>query len=103
MPQTWNEMHFVKYDWLEFYRNTKEVIPPNAPPLQGMEVQMNAFIDVDHVGKRIIRRSHTGILLYLNSAPIQWYSKAQATVETSTFGSEFIVLRTAVEMIEAMR
>jgi hypothetical protein len=39
----------------------------------------------------------------LNSAPIQWYSKAQATVETSTFGSEFIAMRIAVEMIEAMK
>ncbi len=32
-------------------------------------------------------------------APIQWYS----TVETSTFGSEFIALCIAIEMIEAIR
>jgi hypothetical protein len=32
-----------------------------------------------------------------------WYSKRQNTVETSTFGSEFIALKTAVEMIEGLR
>jgi hypothetical protein len=32
-----------------------------------------------------------------------WYSKAQATVESSTFGSEFIAMRQATDMIEGLR
>ncbi|KAL7568160.1 hypothetical protein ACA910_020855 [Epithemia clementina (nom. ined.)] len=32
-----------------------------------------------------------------------WYSKQQNTVETSTFGSEFVAMKTAIEMIEAFR
>jgi len=32
-----------------------------------------------------------------------WYSKRQSTVETSTYGSEIIAMRTAVEMVEALR
>jgi hypothetical protein len=39
----------------------------------------------------------------LSWAPIIWYSKQQNTVETSTFGSEFIALKTAVEVIEGLR
>ena len=39
----------------------------------------------------------------MNRAPILWYSKRQNTVEASTFGSEFIALKTAVEQIEALR
>jgi hypothetical protein len=39
----------------------------------------------------------------LNRAPIIWYSKRQNTVETLTFGSEFIALKTAVEVIEGLR
>ena len=31
-----------------------------------------------------------------------WYSKRQNTVESSSFGSEFIVLRIATEMIEEL-
>ena len=49
------------------------------------------------------RRSQTRILIFLNRAPIVWYSKRQNTVETSTFGSEFIAMRSAVEHIEALR
>jgi hypothetical protein len=44
-----------------------------------------------------------GILVYLNCAPILWYSKAQITVETSTFGSEFVALRIMVEKLDALR
>ena len=32
-----------------------------------------------------------------------WYSKRQNTVETSTFGSEFIALKIPTEMIEGLR
>ncbi len=47
---------------------------------------------------RVNRRSHTGILIYLNTAPFVWYSKAQTTVESSTFGSEFVALRIATDL-----
>ena len=39
----------------------------------------------------------------VNRAPIVWFSKRQNTVETSTFGSEFIAMRQAVEQIEGLR
>ncbi len=47
--------------------------------------------------------SQTGILLCLKKAPILWYSKLLKTMETSFFGSEFVVLRVATEMIKGMR
>ena len=46
--------------------------------------------------------SRTGVLIYLNKAPIIWYSKKQNTVETSTFGSEFVAMRQAFEMVKAL-
>ena len=39
-------------------------------------------MDADHAGNRVTRRE-----------PIIWYSKRQNTVETSTFGSEFVTLK----------
>ena len=50
-----------------------------------------------------MHRSHTGILVLLNKAPIMWYSKRQNTVETLTFGLEFIAMKTAIEMIEGLQ
>jgi hypothetical protein len=99
---TWEDASFEQYDWKEFYSDAKEATPPNAPPARGNPVQMNAFVDANHAGNKVTRRSHTGILIYLNCSPIVWHSKAQTTVETSTFGSEFVAMRILVEMLEAM-
>ena len=49
------------------------------------------------------RRSHSGIIIYVNNAPIIWYSIRQNTVEASSFGSEFVAIRVYTEMIEALR
>ena len=99
----WDEEKFKSYDWTSFYHDAKEAIPPNAPEARGQAVQINIFCDSDHASNKVTRRSHTGILIYLNDTPIIWYSKAQNTVETSTFGSEFIAMQICVEMIEALR
>ena len=73
------------------------------PPPRGESVSTHCFVDSDHAGNTVTRRSQTGLLLFVNRAPIVWYSKRQNTVETSTFGSEFIAMKTAVEQIEALR
>ena len=39
----------------------------------------------------------------VNKAPIVWFSKRQSTVETSTFGSEIVAMRIAIELIEGLR
>jgi hypothetical protein len=64
---------------------------------------MTCYVDADHAGCRVTRRSHTGLIILLQKAPIIWYSKRQNTVEASTFGSEFIAMKTAIEQVEAMR
>ena len=87
----------------DMYPDAVEDLPPNAPPPRGNPVEINCFVDSDHAGDKITRRSQTGILLYLNSAPIIWYSKRQTTVESSTFGSEFVALRVASELIISLR
>jgi hypothetical protein len=99
----WDDTDFVNYDWKDFYNGTAESIPPNAPEPRGKPVQINAFVDANHARNHVNHRSHTGILIYLNSAPIVWYSKAQTTVESSIFGSEFLALRIATDLIEGLR
>jgi hypothetical protein len=48
-------------------------------------------------------RSVTAILHFLNQTPMDWYSKKQATVQTATFGSEFIAARTTIDQIIDLR
>jgi hypothetical protein len=60
------------------------------------------FVDADHAGDLMNRRSRTGVLLYLNRSPIVWHSKKQNSVETSAFGSEFVALKTGVELVKSL-
>jgi len=99
----WNEASFEKHDWTDFYQGVIENKPTNAPIPRGNPVQINCFVDSNHAGNKVTRRSQTGILIFLNRSPIIWYSKAQNTIESSTFGSEFTAMRIAVELLEALR
>jgi hypothetical protein len=98
-----NESSFEVADWSEFYGNVKVPIPPNAPEPRGHPVMITCFVDADHAGNLVTSRSHSGILIFCNKASIIWYSKRQNTVETSTFGSECIAAKIAVELIEGLR
>lgn len=98
-----NESRFQKCDWKEYYPGAKEAEIPNAPAICGKSMTMSVFVDADHAGCQVMRRSHSGILLFLNRALILWFSKRQNTVETLTFGSEFVAMQIAAEMIEGMR
>ena len=97
------ESWFQEYDWFDFYRNAKEAIPPNAPEARGHDVITTRFVDANHTGNQKDKRIQTGILIFINKAPIWWYSKRQSTVEASTFGAKFCAMRVAVEMTEALR
>jgi hypothetical protein len=98
-----NEQSFVTADRSEFYIDAKEAILLNAPEPRGKAIIISCFVDADHAGNLVTRQSHTGNLFFCNRAPILRYSKRQNTVETSTFGSEFIAAKIAVELIEGLR
>jgi hypothetical protein len=98
----WNPTKFHNADWGDMYPGEEE-LPPKMPKPHGKEVQINVFVDADHAGEKLTRRSHTGFIIMLNRAPVDWYSKRQNTVETSTFGSEFVSTRTACERVKALR
>ena len=48
-------------------------------------------------------KSLTGCLHFVNKTPVDWYSKKQATVETATYGSEFVAVKTATEQVMDIR
>ena len=96
-----NDVH--RDEWKEFYSDAEEQLPINGPEPLGNPARLSVYVDANHAGNLKTRRSHTGILVYMNNAPILWYSKRQNTVESSSFGSEYIALRICTEMVEALR
>jgi hypothetical protein len=100
---TFDPNAFKTCDWSEFYPDAEEALPTTMPQERGHGVMTSCFVDADHAGCKATRRSHTGVFVFVNKAPILWYSKRQNTVETSTFGSEYCAMKTAIDMIEGLR
>ena len=95
---------FVKEDWsAAAYGECKEEVPGNMPQPRGKAFTIRAFVDSDHAGDITTRRSRTGFIIFLNSSPIQWFSKKQTCVETSSFGSEFIAMKQCCEYLHGLR
>ena len=99
----WSDIEWSSGDWSEFYPDAKEELPPNMPKPYGKSVQINLFVDVAHATCLVSRRSTTGIVIFINGTPVKWYSKRQNTIESSTFGSEFVALKIATEMNDSLR
>ena len=100
-PQ-YDETRFIEDDWKSLYGDVSEDIPTNKPEPPGIPVWVSLFCDADHAGNLLNRRSHMGLFIFINNSLIDWYSKGQATVESSTFGSETIAMKTGIDKIQAL-
>jgi hypothetical protein len=61
------------------------------------------YVDANLYHDLISGKAVTGTLQLLNGTLIDWYSKLQSTVETATFGSEYVAARIASEQIIDIR
>ena len=85
------------------YGNVREEIPNDCPTPLGNPVITTTWVDANLYHDFITGRSVTGIVHVLNQTMINFFSKKQNTVETSTYGSEFVAGRTATEQIIDLR
>ena len=98
-----SEERFTKYEWTDFYKYAEEAEPPNMPTPRGRHMSTHTFVDSDHAGDKVTRRSQTGVLIFCCRAPVISYSKRQNSVETSTYGSELVAMRQAIDLVKALR
>ena len=93
-----------EYEWCNTcYRGAKEEIPTDAPRPLGKEVISTHDVDANLYHDLVSGKSVTGVLHFLNKTPVDWWTKLQSTVETATFGSEYVAARTCTEMIIELR
>ena len=78
----------------------KEALPHNIKKPLGHGFKIFCFVDADHAGESLTRRSRTGFIVVLNNAPIYRHSKKQTSIETSTFGSEMMAMKQAADYIQ---
>ena len=65
------------------------------PKISGSGLQLTVFSDVDMAGDIDGRRSTSGVLVFLGSAPISWLSLKQKVVALSTCEAKYVVAATA--------
>ena len=96
---------FVQQDWTSsgFCDDVTEAMSANMPEPIGKGFTIKPMVDTDYAADTTTRRSRTGFLVYLNSAPIYWMSKKQTCIESSSFGSEFTAMKQCTEYLRGMR
>ena len=91
-----DENDFERRDWAssEFgHVEGKEEFPTKMTKPRGHGFIMRAKVDADHASDTVSRRSKTGFVIYLNCALVYWWRKKQTSVESSSFGSEFVAVK----------
>ena len=95
---------YQNFDWAPtVYGNVQEIIPDDIPDHLGKSVTTTTKVDANLNHCLATGRSVTGCLHFVNHTPIDSYSKREATVETATYGSEFVASKTATEQIIDLR
>ena len=92
------------FDWTySVYGNVQELLPDDMPEPLGKAVTTTTTMDANLNHSLATGKSLTRCLHFVNMTPVDWYSKKQATVETATYGSEFVAAKTATEQIMDIR
>ena len=88
------------HNWMySVYGEVKELIPMDIPEPLGNFVTTVTYGDTNLFHDLITGKSVIGILHLLNQTPIDYFSKKQSMVDTATYGSKYVMARTAVEQI----
>ena len=99
---TINQEQFNIVDWGDLYSGAKEAIPLDITEPCGKLIDLRLYVDSDFAGNKVTRRSHTGLIVYMNMAPVAWSSKKQTNIQTSVFGSEFVAMKHGMEHIRGL-
>ncbi|MDF1541374.1 MAG: Ty1/Copia family ribonuclease HI, partial [Candidatus Thorarchaeota archaeon] len=100
----YSDLPVTSYEWSKtVYGEITEAIPDNAPKPLGKSVTQTSYVDANLLHDFATGRAVTGVLHFYNQMPVDWYTKKQATVETATYGAEFVAARVAKEQIQANR
>ena len=61
------------------------------------ELPITILVDSNHGHDKLTGKSITGLILFAGRTPIYYQAKCQASVQSTTFGAEFIALKKGVE------
>ena len=96
----YSAMPIPELSWVKtVYGEAREEIPHNAPKPLGMALLMTTYVDANLCHDMTTGKAVTGVLHFYNQTPIDFHTRKQGTVETATYGSEYVAGRTASEQV----
>ena len=91
-------------DFLEEYPDVQlEEEDPIFPEKRGKALTTAIFFDANHGHDVETRRSISGLITFVGSTPVDWSSRRQGCIATSTYCAEFMAMRAATEEAVALR
>ena len=93
----------INVDWEVFYGNIEEELPQKIPESLGMDVSIYLFVGANLSGNIVKRLSLTGIITFIQNAPIIWFSKKHNTSKAATFVIELVALMICKYLIIELR
>eukprot|EP00957_Ditylum_brightwellii_P208038 15355605-Ditylum_brightwellii.AAC.2 len=85
------------------YPDACESIDERVPETLFDKLVITVYVDSDHAHDKLTQCSITGLIIFVGRIPVMFLSKHQGTVETFTYGAEFMAMKTAVEEVIALR
>ena len=62
-------------DWKDLYGDVEEELLLKIPEPRGNVVRISASVDANHAVNAVTCQSHSGIIIFVQNAPIIWFSK----------------------------
>ena len=90
-------------DFLGDYPDAREELDPSFPEAFGTPLETTICVDADHAHDLKTRRSITGLIAFVGSTPVTWFSRRQGSIASSTYAAEFSALRSATEEAQNLR
>ena len=78
-------------------------MPSNIPEARVDGFTMQLCVDIHHSEYSVTRRLRKAFIVFLENASIYWSYKKQMSVESSSFGSEFMVIKSVTEYIKSLQ
>ena len=93
-----------RQDWSQtVYVDASPDRPPNITKPQSQGFIVIAHVHSEHAGDTVTRRPRTGFFIYCNNALVYWIYKKQGSIESSSFGSEFVTMKAWTEYIWGLK
>ena len=89
-------------DFTKYYPDAIEEMDPFFPSVSDPLLQTTFLVDANHAHDLKTRRSITGLIGYVGSTQLLWFSKRQGSISLNTYSVEFSALHTVVDETQSL-